>query len=106
MGDHDPGRPSPPEAPTTPFRRVVPPGAEVEDAASTAASASAGTARPASRPSSGRRPRDVRMRTVWLFVAIVATVLAVIGVFALFSGDRPQGTAAGSRTLVAGAGKA
>ncbi|MFI6320324.1 hypothetical protein ACIBG8_22510 [Nonomuraea sp. NPDC050556] len=89
MGDHNTGpEPYHPsyEAPTTPFQRVVLPADETVR-----------IPRPLPPlpplpppPPPKRRLGDVSMKTAYLVGAILVTVLAVVLVFTLFSGDKPK----------------
>lgn len=91
MGDHNPGpEPYHPsyEAPTTPFQRVVLPADETVRIPRPPAPLSPLPPLPPPPPKRGLG--DLSMKTAYLVGAIVVTVLAVVLVFTLFSGDKPK----------------
>ncbi|MFC4011460.1 hypothetical protein ACFOY2_29815 [Nonomuraea purpurea] len=88
VGDQTPSM----DSPTTPFRKIVLPAAET-----------IGTDRPSQQlppplpPPPPRRLGDIPVRVVYLFGAILATVLAVFLIFTLFSGDVPANQSQGEQ---------
>ncbi|MGW5680386.1 hypothetical protein [Nonomuraea sp. NPDC003754] len=95
---HNPGQePYQPsyDAPTTPFQRVELPPAD--QTVSVPMPPTAGPFRPPPAPPRrgfvGRLMTsvgDIPIKVVYLLAAVVATVLAVVAIFALFSGDQPN----------------